>query len=365
MFPAKWFVFALCLTVASVPAASAKDIEQIDVNETIAGVIVSVIRPAFGKLAQDAHVMSQSLDAYCSAPTGRGLAEVRDRFDALALSWGRVEFIRPGPLSAENRLERMLFWPDRRGRGLKQVRDVIRLEDEAALDPDLLVQKSVAVQGLLALEYVLFSDNAEVGLSVKNGFRCAYASAIASRVEQLTAELNVLWLSDDENSVSQVWQNPSPTNALYRDEVEQFSALLGMLEDGFEIILHQRLQPVLRDDIATAKPKSALFWRSENSIPVLNANLAGLNAIIESAGLAQQVTGDERRTIASLNFEFGNAFRTLSMLDMPPEEIVSEDSSYDRLVYIEIVVESMLAIVRDQIKPMFGLSSGFSSLDGD
>lgn len=365
MFSARCLVFVLCLTVASVPAASGKDIEQIDVNGTIAGVIASVIRPAFGKLAQDAHVMSQRMQAYCPAPTDQGLTDARDTFDALVSSWGRVEFIRLGPLSADNRLERMLFWPDRRGRGLKQVRDVIRLKDETALDPASLSQKSVAVQGLLALEYALFSNDADVGLRAEDSFRCAYASAIARRVEQLTAELHDLWLSDDANGISRIWQNPSPTNALFRDEVEQFSALLGILEDGFEIVSHQRLQPVLRDDIATAKPKSALFWRSDNTIPVLNANLAGLNAIIESAGLAQQVTGDDRRTVASLDFEFGNAVRTLSMLDMPPEQIVSEDISYDRLAYVGIVVESMLSIIRDKIKPMFGLSSGFSSLDGD
>jgi len=248
-------VLAVCLSVASLQVAFGKDIDQLDVPDMVGTLITSVIRPGFAELEQSASAMSQQMQIYCEAPTSAGYSDVKEAFGGLVARWARVEFIRLGPLGADNRLERMLFWPDRRGRGLKQVRDIIRLEDTTAVEPDSLSQKSVAVQGLLALEYALFADGAEAGLSAANSHRCAYASAIAGAVAQLAGELNQLWLSESDTSISHIWLNPSPTNALFRDEMEQFSAVLRILGDGFEIVSHQRLEPILRDDILDSSLK--------------------------------------------------------------------------------------------------------------
>lgn len=362
---ARSLAVAICLWMAPLPIAHGKDIEQLDVTVLVTGLITNVIRPGFADLEQSANAMSEQVQIFCETPTSAGYSQVREAFDELVASWGRVEFIRLGPLSAENRLERMLFWPDRRGRGLKQVRDIIRLSEKSALEPTLFTQKSVAVQGLLALEYTLFSDGAEAELNATDSYRCAYAMTISGAVLQLAGELNRLWQAEGETSISHIWLNPSPKNALFRDETEQFSAVLGILEDGFEIVSHQRLEPILKDDMASARPKSALFWRSENTIPSLKANFDGFGTVLKSMGLERQVEGDDRRTISSLTFELGNAMRAISNLDEPPLIIVSEQESYDRLNYARLVVDSMLVITRDQFKPIFGLSSGFSSLDGD
>ncbi|WP_306257794.1 imelysin family protein [Pararhizobium sp. IMCC21322] len=347
------------------PIAIGKDIEQLNAKDMVSDLITNVIRPGFADLERSAATMSQQINTYCEAPTEAGYSNVHEAFDGLLARWGRVEFIRLGPLGADSRLERMLFWPDRRGRGLKQVRDIIRLADKTVLDPEFLVQKSVAVQGLLALEYTLFSDDAEIEMAAADSHRCVYATAIASAVAQLTGELSNLWQAEGDTSISHIWLNPSPINALFRDEAEQFSAVLEILEDGLEIVSHQRLEPVLRDDMASARPKSALFWRSGNTIPSLKANFDGFEAVMKSAQLERRVEGDDRRIISSLNFELGNAKRAVANLDKPLPIMLSEKETYNRLTYVRLVVDSMLTITRDMIKPIFGLSSGFSSLDGD
>jgi predicted lipoprotein len=74
---------------------------------------------------------------------------------------GRRRDIRFGPVTEENRLERILFWPDRKGIGLKQVQAAIAGEDATAADPQTLPGKSVAMQGLGALEFVLFGTGSD------------------------------------------------------------------------------------------------------------------------------------------------------------------------------------------------------------
>ncbi|MEM8540065.1 MAG: imelysin family protein, partial [Pseudomonadota bacterium] len=272
---------------------------------------------------------------------------------------------RLGPLASENRLERMLFWPDRRGRGLNQVRNVIRTNDVSAQDPISLARKSVAVQGLLALEFTLFGSGFEALKSNEGSDRCAYASAISVNIANIAAETKDLWINDGSMSISTLWRNPSETNPLFRDGREQLAALFKVVGEGLEIIVVQRLDPFLRDDFEKAKPKSALFWRSGNTVRSLAANIDGLEAIMGAAGLETLISQGDNRVLNSLFFEFKNAKASLSAIDKPPSQIAQVEADYNKLNYARIVVSSMNQILSGQLSPIFNLSSGFSSLDGD
>ena len=58
----------------------------------------------------------------------------------------------------KTRLERILFWPDRKSIGLKQVQAALAAKDTSITDAGKLKGKSVAVQGLGALEFLLVRD---------------------------------------------------------------------------------------------------------------------------------------------------------------------------------------------------------------
>ena len=96
-------------------------------------------------------------------------------------AWSYAEIIRFGPITEQNRLERMLFWPDRKGIGLKQVQATLAAKDATAADPAQLPAKSVAMQGLGALEFVLFGTGAEALATAGDPYRCRYGAAIAGQ----------------------------------------------------------------------------------------------------------------------------------------------------------------------------------------
>ena len=85
-------------------------------------------------------------------------------------------------MTKENRLERILFWPDRKSTGLKQVQRALAEKDATATNPAKLKGKSVAMQGLGALEFVLFGTGAEKLAGPGEDYRCAYGRAIAGNV---------------------------------------------------------------------------------------------------------------------------------------------------------------------------------------
>lgn len=340
----------------------------LNANNTATGVDISnvidkAIVPAFVQFDASTMEMQNAVIRLCATPSNSALRSSQEQFGSLVQSWGRVEFFRLGPLSAENRLERILFWPDRRGRGLKQVQNIIRTSDSSADTSDKLGQKSVAVQGMRALEFALFGKGVEEILSSDASFRCNYALAISGNLNQLSGELLEHW--KNEKGVRALWLEPSQDNPLFRDNNEQLGALIKMIRDGLEIIVAQRLDPFLRENSASAKPKSALFWRSSNTVPSLQSNIEGLQALVDVSQFETAVGADEKRVIGGLTFEFKNALRVLRKSNFPTAQIVADTEIYSHLTYVRIVTNSMLAIVQDRLPAIFGLSSGFSSLDGD
>lgn len=359
-YPLSIFVLGLSLFVGMVPRA-----ESTDAGTIIANVIVEAIRPGFANLSDSADVAHSRISALCDEPGEASLMDARSAFHQLVESWGRIEFVSLGPLSSNNRKERMLFWPDRRGRGLMQVRNVIRTQDTSAIDVATLAQKSVAVQGLLALEFTLFGSGAEVLMDNKDSSRCAYADAISSNIANIAEEAEALWMRNDPKSIAYVWQNPSPNNPLFRDGREQLTALFKIVGDGFEIIQVQRLDPFLRDGFEQARPKSALFWRSGNTVRSAQANINGLEDLMVAAGLENVVVGSDKRLVGSLFFEFANANSALAAVGVPADQIARNEADYGKLNYARIVVNSLNTLLREQLLPVFNLSTGFSSLDGD
>jgi len=352
--------FALALMLVG-PAPS--EAQEKTIPQAIEDAIDGAIRPGFEAFAQQAGAMAQTVSGLCAEPTEAALDGARSQFDTLVEAWGRVEFIRLGPLSQDNRLERILFWPDRRGRGLQQIQQVIATSDETALSADTLGEKSVAVQGLAALEFALFGTDSETIVSGADAQRCAYAQAIAENIAGLAAEVSAAW--QDEDGIAGLWLSPSADNPLFRDETEQINGLIKLIGDAFEVMQVQRLEAVLRDDLASMRPRSALFWRSDNWVPSLAANVAGLDALVEAADLKATVDAEAGRYVDALDFEFGNATRALSQTDMPAEAIAEDEDAYGRMVYARLVVAGLTQLSRTRLTEMYGLSSGFSRLDGD
>ena len=125
-------------------------------RDIFAAMIDGFIRPGYADFAANASAMRDSAAALCTTPGADALATARENFATLVNSWSRIEIIRFGPVVADNRLERIFFWPDRRGIGLRQVQAVLADQDATAIDVETLRAKSVAVQGLGALEFTLF-----------------------------------------------------------------------------------------------------------------------------------------------------------------------------------------------------------------
>ena len=131
----------LLLAVSGIQPAPA----AVKASDVVRQAVDGFIRPAYGALAGHADKTAAGIEKLCAAPDRKGLDAVRRDFAGLVEAWSAVELIRFGPIAEENRLERMLYWPDRKGLGLKQVQAALSSGDATAADPKAIETKGQAL----------------------------------------------------------------------------------------------------------------------------------------------------------------------------------------------------------------------------
>lgn len=354
-------LLAVILALLAMPVAAEE--QKLTAEQVVSLAITEAIRPGFAQYAEATAALQFNVAALCDDPSATTLEGARTQFKAAVTAWSRVELYRLGPLMVENRYDRILFWPDRKGIALKQVQGVLADADPDATDPAKLGGKSVAMQGLGALEFLLFGTGAEQLASAEGDFRCRYAHAITTLQAETAATLSAEW--NDPAGISKRLLEPSESDPDYRSFREVAEALTGLLAHGTEAIRDQRLLPFLGRDGAAPKPKSALFWRSGMTVPSITGNFEGLEVLLEKSRIAEATTADNLWVGNSAAFEFGNAERAGKVVTEPVEQALDDPKQKKALDYLVIVTQSLDTILGENLAAALGLSVGFSSLDGD
>jgi predicted lipoprotein len=324
--------------------------------------IEGYIRPEFHRFAEEADALSADVGALCAAPSAEALASAQEQFKSAVIAFSRIEFVRIGPLTIADRMERLLFWPDRKGIALRQVQGALAEKDETAADPTTLKDKSVAMQGLVALEYLLFGTGADA-LAGGDDYRCRYAMASSTLIAGLAETLDEEWA--DPKGQSDHMLSPQPTYDDFRTTTEVLEKLAGTLIHGTETIRDQRITPILGVAEGGPKPRSALFWRSGMTVPALEANFAGLHDYFLAARFTEAAGSTNAWIAKGAIFEFENAELAVKDIPDPIEIAVTDEVELRALRYLVIITGSLDTLLGENLAAALGLSVGFSQLDGD
>lgn len=351
-------LIALLLFVAG-PAMG----QTVSPQQVLHAAVGQAIRPGMLEFKSRAGGLSIAMNALCSVPSDGTMAIVKGQFRQTVQAYGRIEFLRMGPLLEDNRVDRLLFWPDRRGIGLKQVQAILAEEDATATTLSTLRAKSVAAQGFGALEYVLFGTGAETLLGAEGAFRCAYGRAVAANIAQIAGEVATAWFTPD--GVADHLMAPAPDNVDYRTETEALEALVGALAHGAEAVRDQRLLPFMARAGNPAQPKLAPFWRSGLTAALVRANLEGLRGLFVRSGVAALGEAGAGGIDQSIAIQFDRGFVALDLVVAPIEVAVTDPAQVQALNDVVSVTQMLQVLIGDQLAVALDLSVGFSALDGD
>lgn len=337
--------------------------EKIDASPILNAVLERYIQPSYHDFQDDSVHLMAAVHSLCEHPTKAHLQKAQAAFSLTAKSWAHIEWLRVGPVMADYRLERVLFYPDRKGTGLRQVQRALIKQDRTTLDVDSLSQKSVAMQGLGALEFLLFGTGHENLADIGDAYRCQYALAIASNLSQIATALVDGWKHGSQ--AADAWLNPNLDNLFFRDDTEALNRLIGTLIHGMEAIRDVRLGSFLYDEPQKDRPKSAIFWRSDSSMAMITQGLKGLAQFYEVSGLTAYVPEDQSWLKSSMDFEMAQTVRTAMRFEKPVVVLLQDEADRDRLLYLKLTMDFAIQRLDQEFAPALGLKAGFSFGDGD
>lgn len=351
---------ATCLFLMATSASA-----QTDIGAITRGMIEGHILPGYASLVGAAATQERAVLALCEDPSETMLATAQSRFGEMVEVWSAVEFIRFGPARQDNRYERLFFWPDRNGRGLNQVQGVLATQDESVTSVQSLQGKSVALQGMLALDYALFGTGFEA-LAVGDAHRCAYALAVSGAIADTAEQMLDSWTGRD--GYAALMLSPGPDNAVYRSEGEALQELLRAMAEQLQIVHDAKIMRVAGNDTSEARPRRAPFWRSGQALANIIANGQAMLSLNEAGGFAEHLPEQARRYAGTARFELGQIVSRLSALDETGhdfESIVTGEDTHGRFVSTALSLAGAMRIVGEVYPSELGLTMGFNSLDGD
>jgi hypothetical protein len=325
--------------------------------------LTGYIQPAYLRLELSATVLRNATQMLCDTPNADNLATTRHEFSSLIASWAFIEWFRVGPVMRDNNLERMLFYPDRKGTGLKQVRAALTKRDQTVTTVATLSRRSVALQGLGALEFLLYGAGHGSLVDGGDDFRCRYLRAAAENLQTIAVHLRQQW--GNEKLGTRTWLAPGLGNPWFRGDREAATLILGTVIHGLEEVKDGRLRAFLRTSADRDRPARAIYRRSANTMLSITENLVGLKSLFDASAVEAGLPAELARLAAAVRFELDQAIETSRSLRLPIEEMLADSGPREKLVYLKLTIDHAIDKLDDDFLSAMDMQSGFSFGDGD
>ncbi len=350
----------VCLSLfATVPAMA------VDYRAPVEDLISDYIQPAVTTFSQTAKDLPAAVSEVCTTNGDASRAAFRSAYANTVRDFAKVYFLRFGPLLEDDRLSRLAFMPDPRGTAQRQIRKLVAAQDDSVQDAVSLASKSVAVQGLTALQLIAFDKTGTVilGKDGSDSFSCRYGLAIAENVAEIARETAAGW--SDPNGHRSTLLTAGPDNPRFKTSKEALEDVFNVLATGVTVARDQNLMPAIGVSEEKAKPRRVPFSRSGNGLLFLSSELSGLEQAVMSMNLKSQSPSEHEWLFETLGFEFQNAQNLLSQLQPPLRQTFKDDGVYAKLKVLSITLQSVRELISPEIAGALGLAGGFNALDGD
>ncbi|QDC10668.1 signal peptidase [Oceanicola sp. D3] len=326
-------IAALLLLLLAAPPLSA------GVPEAIEG----HIQPRHAAFAEAASALDEAARADCTAEA------LKPAYHAAFDGWIGVQHLALGPLQEIGGPLALEFWPDAKGFTARQLSLLTKAADPATTTPEGFAQQSVAVQGFMALERMLYDDTF-TGYA-PGSYSCALVQAIAHDIAAKAQNLQAGW----PGAADALLTAGAEGNSAYLTPAEAAQALFTALITGIEYNDDARLARPL-GSLERPRPTRAEAWRSGRSQRNLALSLAALD---EFAHLLADGTASETASL------FDDAQGWLAKLDEPAFAGVADPVARMGIESLTSYLDLLKETAAAEIGAHLNVGQGFNALDGD
>ncbi|MFG1391443.1 imelysin family protein [Xanthobacter agilis] len=324
-------------------------------------VIESWLLPRYDALASAADAQKSAWSSFCAKPDAAGVPTLKDAYGKAADAWNAVEFITFGPISQNLQADRFNFFPDRRNGIARGMAEMISDTDPARLTPERFPQTSAAVQGLPALERLLYEQGAADALvsGPEAARRCAFGVAIATNLATIAHDVRGQW-GDRGSGLLGGLATGKGDPALFPDAAAVPGMILTDLSGAFQRVTDTKILPVLGAGPSEAKPLSADNWRSGRSGRVAVNMVKSADALLRA--ISAQLPSRPQWVVNRAATEADAA------ADKLPADLGAAAQTASGAAALQTAIKAFKAaqiVVYRPIASYFGISLGFNALDGD
>jgi predicted lipoprotein len=321
-----------------------------------------IVLPAFDKLVAVTADFAKVAESFATKADATGLDAVKMGFGEVSDAWASAQQFRIGALAQGQRAERFAYWPERRNVVDKQYRALLAGKGKDGLSPDLIANASVAVQGLPALERILYGEDkgAELLQGDSAERRRSIIAALAMNLHAIAVEAQAAWadnLKDPAKAANSFAASPAEGTA------QSYTNLLTITQ----IVAEQKLGvPLGGADAANAKPKAAEQWRSDRSVRNIMLNLETARAsVLGAGGYADLLPADQAGLRGELEKAFDESIAAAKAVGDNFADDITHQDKRKAVTSLLVKVNRLRDLLRQQVPPAIGITLGFNELDGD
>ena len=237
------------------------------------------ILPAYQALQDNSATLKNQTGVFCSidTPSQDDLAGIQQAWRALNVSWQNINWVGVGPVMENNRVFRMHYWPGGSDYIASAMTDLLMMNEEVT--ETFISKQRVGIQGLVALELLLFNRQNDLSSADDSAKRCQVLQAISANVATMSTNINQAWKSDGGNYLAHFNQGTGEFSSK-KDAVEEL--VTNWLEQ-IEGVKDEKMLKPLEKSSAEGELNSE-FPLSEASIASIKANLKTFKTIYLAGG---------------------------------------------------------------------------------
>jgi predicted lipoprotein len=359
---------AIAVAILLLVATPALALEDADYSAAVAATAKDAIIPGYQAFGETAKEMQTRLETLCKTPGDDTLKNAQQQFTALTAAWARIQYVSFGPIFAHQRAFRIEYWPDKRNVVGRQLAEVLKKQDHAALEPERFATTTVGVQGLPALERMLFGDDALSELKGPGAaFRCGLFAAISANLETIARDVVAGWTEGDAAFLARI-EHPSEDDEELPSGRDAAGRLLNDLLTATIAMRDMKLLAPLGTGLAKAKGQNAEYWRSGQSVAVLAANLEGWRAQFfadQGLGALLAAQPDGKPTADELAAAVDQASSALQQVTLPLDKAVADPAQRKLVEAFAVQLIKMRDLLAGPVTIKLNIPVGFNALDGD
>ncbi|MDG9666322.1 imelysin family protein [Hahella sp. CR1] len=352
---------ASALSLSSVAAGESFEKEYLQILKQARN---NMIVPAHRELSARVQTLKAKASALCEATNAQSLEQAQQAWRDVMQTWMSVSLIQFGPLQEQDRRLRMQSWPIREKLLERAVEGLASGSDPLL---DAINNGSIAIQGLPAVEYLLFGKDALNKLQSADygARRCQALTAIADHSVTLATELEKEWTDGFGDN----FENPFEADGDLSVPQEGVDEYLNGLMTGIQQITANKVAAPLGLEGRAAKLKALESFHSRNSIANIRHNLSALRRFYmggdgygfddfllsrDNAAMHKKVTGLLDEVDAQL-----------AQIDFALEDAVNDAEKTAKVKKLHEALRQLQATVEKELFPAIGVTRDFNSEDGD